>query len=358
MSRRTAASLLAMGLILALAGFGLTRPADYVTLRPGPTINVLGTYDGKQIIQVTGHKTYRDDGGLRMVTVYQSRPEQKLTLIDMLSGWVSPDVAVLPRDVVFKKDETDKQVEQQSAAQMTSSQDAAVAAALDALKIGFRSQVGIALAAVTKGGAAEGKLQVNDAIMAVDGRTAGTSDALVELIRRVKPGTPLDLTVQRGNATRHVTVTTAADPKNPSSSRIGVTLQPTPVYKFTFPFSVDIRLSDNIGGPSAGMMFALSIYDLLTPGSLTGGKMIAGSGTIDPDGTVGPIGGIGQKIAGAERDGAHLFLVAADNCEEATRAHYDADKIRLVKVTTLDDAIKDVDAWRQNPKADLPGCSR
>jgi PDZ domain-containing protein len=106
------------------------------------------------------------------------------------------------------------------------------------------------------------------------------------------------------------------------------------------------------------MMFALAIYDVLTPGSLTGGRQIAGSGEISPDGTVGPIGGIGQKLPAAQRDGARLFLVAAENCAEAVRSHYDPGKMRLVKVEKLADAIKDVEAWRDNPDVALPRCSR
>jgi PDZ domain-containing protein len=121
---------------------------------------------------------------------------------------------------------------------------------------------------------------------------------------------------------------------------------------------VKVQLPGTVGGPSAGMMFALAIYDVLTPGSLTGGKVIAGSGEISPDGTVGPIGGIGQKLPAAERDRARLFLVAADNCAEALRSHYDPDKMRLVKVEKLADAIKDVEAWRDNPDANLPRCTR
>jgi PDZ domain-containing protein len=240
---------------------------------------------------------------------------------------------------------------------MTSSQDAATAAALSALHIPFRTEVAIPIMAVTKGGAADGKLKAGDLLVAVDGRTAQTSDGYVRLIRAVTPGTALPLTVLRGGKRTTVTVTTAADPQNARQSRINVSVGPAQV-KGIFPFKVRIRLSDTIGGPSAGMMFALSIYDLLTPGSLTGGKMIAGSGTIDPTGVVGPIGGIGQKIVGAQRDGAHLFLVAQENCAEAARAHYDKSKIRLVKVHTLAEAIEDVEAWRDDPKADLPGCGR
>ena len=102
----------------------------------------------------------------------------------------------------------------------------------------------------------------------------------------------------------------------------------------------------------------MGIYDVLTPGSLTGGKAIAGTGEIDGEGHVSPIGGIQQKLVGAQSDGAKLFLVPADNCAEALGGNFDPDKMRLVKVTTLDDAIKDVKAWVKDPKAPLPRCTR
>jgi len=172
------------------------------------------------------------------------------------------------------------------------------------------------------------------------------------LIRAIKPGTPTKLGVRRDGAERTITVTTKADPDDKTASRIGVGIRES----YRFPFKVKVQLPNTVGGPSAGMMFAVAIYDLLTPGSLTGGRQIAGSGEITADGTVGPIGGIGQKLPAAQRDGAKLFLVAADNCAEALRSHYDPGKMRLVKVEKLADAIKDVEAWRDNPDADLPRC--
>ena len=127
---------------------------------------------------------------------------------------------------------------------------------------------------------------------------------------------------------------------------------------YRFPFDVELKLAENIGGPSAGLMFALGIYDVLTPGSLTEGKTIAGTGEIDGEGNVGAIGGIQQKLVGAESDGARLFLVPADNCAEALDGSYDPDKMRLVKVTTLDEAIADVQAWVKDPDAKLARCTR
>jgi Lon-like protease len=121
-----------------------------------------------------------------------------------------------------------------------------------------------------------------------------------------------------------------------------------------FPFQVSINIPD-IGGPSAGLMFALSIYDLLTPGALTGGHAVAGTGEIDDQGHVGPIGGIQQKIAGARRDGAQLFLVPPANCADAITAHNGS--MRLAKAATLADAVAEVKAWSANHDAPLTPCT-
>jgi PDZ domain-containing protein len=126
---------------------------------------------------------------------------------------------------------------------------------------------------------------------------------------------------------------------------------------FDFPFQVRLGLDDSIVGPSGGLVFAMSVYDTLTPGSLTGGHDIAGTGTISPDGAVGAIGGIQQKIAGAAAAGAELFLVPPANCAEALGAPADALKeLRLVRAPTLTSALKSVTTYADDPSADLPSC--
>ncbi|MFC9470202.1 S16 family serine protease, partial [Streptomyces coelicoflavus] len=122
----------------------------------------------------------------------------------------------------------------------------------------------------------------------------------------------------------------------------------------TFPFEIDIKLAD-VGGPSAGLMFALGIYDKLTPGDLTGGKFVAGTGTIDDNGKVGPIGGIGMKTIGAHDKGARYFLTPADNC--AAAAEDTPDGLTLVKVDTIDDALGALKDIRSGKTADLPKCT-
>ncbi|MCW2856948.1 MAG: putative secreted protein [Marmoricola sp.] len=351
MSRRSLASLIALSVGFVLLAVTLVRPTPYVTFLPGPTINVLGTFDGKKILDVSGHAVYPDTGGLRMVTVYPSGPDEKISFVVAMQRWIDPQTAVLPRAAVYQPASTAKSVQQQSAVEMTSSQDDATAAALNAL--GIRYGITVTVDDVTKGGASDGLLRKGDVVTAVDGHATTDATALINSIRAIKPGSKAVITIVRNSTTRKVSIVTRPATDDARSSRINVGIKES----YRFPFTVAIRLSDSIGGPSAGMMFALSIYDLLTPGSLTGGKVVAGTGEISADGTVGAIGGIGQKIPAAQRDGAQLFLVPSENCAEALTADYDPNRMRLVKVHTLQNAIDAITAWRENPQADLPRCT-
>jgi PDZ domain-containing protein len=360
MNRRTAAGLLALALCVALGAYANRPTETFSVFSPGPTFNTLGSLDGKQVITITGHPTYRDDGQLRFVTVYVTQPGQPLTLVHTLVSWIDPSTAVLPHDAVYRKGETNQSSQAESAVQMTDSQDDATAAALTAAGIRYTSrkvhQIGIA--AVDDAGPAAGLVRSGDVLVAVQGKPVTTSAAAVTAISALHPGSKVELGLLREGVSKDVTITTVARPDDASKARVGVSLSGDEVStRYSFPFKVSFGVSDNIGGPSAGMMFALSVYDLLTPGSITGGRVIAGSGEISPTGVVSPIGGIAQKLVGAQDDGAKLFLVAAENCAEASKAHYDHGKMRLVKVHTLSDAIKAVDTWRENPKADLPACS-
>ncbi len=354
MSRRTWASLMALALVIGLSVVAARKPVPYVTFSPGPTVNVLGTYEKKDIITVEGHRSYRDEGALRLVTIVPSGPDRKVSLPRMVLAWLDPDRAVYPYDSLYGKADTRQTVQQQSAAQMASSQDNAVAAALDALEIPFVTRVGVA--SVEKGGPADGKLQAGDLILSVNGKNVSGVSQVTNSIRPLPVGSDVVLRIRRtGGGERLVKLTTTSAPDDPEASAVRVSIQ---AKGYSFPFEVKIRLDQNIGGPSAGLMFAMGIYDVLTPGSLTDGKAIAGTGEIDGEGRVSPIGGIQQKLVGAQSDGARLFLVPADNCAEALGGNYDPDKMRLVKVTKLEDAVSDVQAWVKNPEANLPKCTR
>ncbi len=356
MRRRTWAGLVAVVLLVGLSVAAYRKPVPYVTFSPGPTVNVLGTYEKKDIISVSGRKSYRDNGGLRLTTVVPSGPDKvkdKVSIPQLVIAWLDPDQSVYPRAAIYPESATKKSVEKASSDQMVSSQDAAVAAALRALQIPFSS--GVQIAAVEKGGPADGKLEAGDVVVSIDGTEVDSLEGLTRLVRRQPIGSEVTFVVERKDAERTATLTTTTSTLDAQDSAVRVGIAPC---CYEFPFEVDLNLAENIGGPSGGLMFALGIYDVLTPGSLTDGKVIAGTGEIDPQGRVGEIGGIQQKLVGAQDDGARLFLVPAANCAEALDGHYDPEKMRLVKVTTLKEAIADVQAWVKDPDAEMARCTR
>jgi PDZ domain-containing protein len=352
MSRRTWAGLLAVVLVLGMAVLAARRPVPYVTFSPGPTVNVLGEGEKDDIISISGRKTYRDDGALRLTTVVPSGPEDKVSIPQLVSAWVDPDRAVYPYEAIYPAEATRQSVREQSSVQMVSSQDNAVAAALGALDIPFTSVVKIA--EVTEGGPADGKLEVDDVVVAANGTEVTTLKQVTDIIRPLPVGSEVTVTVRRDGRELERTMTTEASPLDNKSSALKVAIAPG----YEFPFEVDLNIDENIGGPSGGLMFALGIYDVLTEGSLTDGAVIAGTGEIDARGRVGEIGGIQQKLVGAQDDGAKLFLVPARNCPEALEGNYDPDKMRLVKVTNLEQAIRDVEAWAEDRDAELTRCTR
>jgi len=355
LSRRGVATLVAVAVAVVLGIIALQHPVGYTVFSPGPTVNVLGRSAGQQIIDVSGHKAYRDKGGLRLVTIYETGIAQKVSLASALLAWVDPTRDVYPHDAVYQKQDTTSSVKQQSAQEMVSSQDSAVAAALRALHIKYTSAVGVST--VDEKGPSRGLVKKGDLILSVDGVRTATTTALVDRIRSLAPGSEARLVVRRDGQDKTVTVTTEAlgtKGKTTKESRVGVLIAPS----YDFPFDVKLHLSDNIGGPSAGLMFSLGVYDVLTPGSLTDGKVIAGTGEIDSQGRVGEIGGIRQKMVGAQHDGARLFLVPAGNCAEALGGHYDSKRMRLVRVTTMESALAAIKAWTADPNAELPRCTR
>ena len=185
----------------------------------------------------------------------------------------------------------------------------------------------------------------------VNGTPVTTVEDLRGAVGKAKPGDDVQMVVRRDKTTVPVTVTTAAATDDSNRAVVGIGLRTGYESKVT----VDIKL-DAVGGPSAGLMFTLGIYDKLTPGALTGGLHLAGTGTMSTDGSVGAIGGIQQKVRAARSAGATAFFVPASNCSEAKSAA--PDGLRLVKVSTFDQALAAVRALAagQGTSAALPGC--
>jgi PDZ domain-containing protein len=316
----------------------------YVALTPGPTINTLGKPDGKELIQITGRRTYPTTGNLNLVTVsYTGGPGTDFNIFSALRAWLTPNDAVVPASEIYSSGQSQQQVIRQDTQEMLGSQQDATAAALCYLNIGFTTQDPISV--TVKGTPAYGVLRPGDKITAVDGTPIGCHHDVVTMIRNRAPGAPVTLTINRSGSVRTVTLATKNVGNKPV---VGVQLG-SPVYQF--PFTVKINLAD-IGGPSAGLMFALGIVDKITPDSLTGGRFIAGTGEIEPTGVVQPIGGIQQKMAGARAAGATVFLTPAANC--ASTVGVVPAGLRIVKVSSLADAISDLRAIKAGKP--VPSC--
>lgn len=336
--RRRAATLAISGTLLAgFAAGALFQPVPYAQLSPGPTFNVLGTQDGTAngtpLITITGHQTYPTSGQLRMVTVGVSEESYQMPLGEALIGWLNSSEAIVPKETIYPVGQTQQQSDAQNTQEMTDSQDSAITAALAALDIKPTGSE-VVIASVNDGSPAAGKLQAGDVIDAVDGVPVGTGgqsgmDSVTGAIQKLTPGRQVSFTVTRDQ--KKQTVTTGSVSSG-GKAEVGITIE----SENTFPFTVGIQLN-NVGGPSAGMMFALGIIDKLTPNDLTGGRIVAGTGTIDSQGNVGAIGGIQMKTIGARRAGATVFLAPAANCVEA-KANQPAG-LELVKVNTLEDAL-------------------
>jgi len=347
MSQRTRAGLLALCLLAALWMTAAFVPLPYVTYYPGPTVDILGTTDdGQETVQVTGHRAYHDeDGELRMTTVYVSTPQEDVTLPDLLRAYFDPDAAVWPRSSIYAPDETDESNSRESDLAMTSSQDTAIAAALT--QLGEQLDPVVEVLDVTPGLPAEDKLEVRDILLEVGAPTITKGQDVIDAVQGAEPGEPITFVVRRKGERVSVDLT----PEEVDGElRVGI----TPGEGFDFPFQVDVAISDNIGGPSAGLMMAMAIYDTLTPGSITDGANIAGTGTITPSGQVGPIGGIQQKIAAARDAGAELFFVPADNCTSI--GGVDPGSMRLARATTMDRTVTTLADWVADHDAVLPTC--
>ena len=330
MSRRTLTLLLSTLLATCLVVGALVAQVPYVALGPGPTFDTLGDEKGKPVINIVGRATYPTNGRLDLTTV---GVQSSLTLGEALQGWFRRDEAVVPRDLVFPPGQTDEQVDAENTRAMSASQDAATTAALAALDI----PVAVEVAGVADGAPAQGRLQPDDVLTSVDGTPVTDPVQLRTLIGDRAVGDAVRIGYRRGSTAGTAELTTASSGETPPRPVIGVETD------VAYPFTVDIALEE-VGGPSAGLMFALGIIDKLGPDSLTGGRYVAGTGEISPDGVVGPIGGIQQKVVAAREKGAELFLVPAANCPDAV-ANAPAG-LRLARIGTLDDALAALEAVR------------
>ncbi len=313
------APILAFGVLLSL----VTVP--YVSLGPGPTFNTIGEYDGKKVVDIKGGDVHPTTGHLDMTTVSQRDP---LTLGQALTLWMSGREQLVPRDLVYPPDKSKDEINETNNDQFQESEHNAEYAALQYLKY----PNAVTVDSVVVYSPSKGKLVDGDAIDAVNGKPVVDVQSFQELLKTTKPGDTVTLDYRRKDGSLGVATVTLGAYSHRTKGYLGVGVRDAPWA----PFSIDFNLA-NIGGPSAGLMFSLAVIDKLTTGDLNDGKFVAGTGTIDSEGKVGAIGGITHKMLAAQEAGATVFLVPADNCDEAKTAHEDG--LELVKVENLGQAV-------------------
>ncbi len=330
MTRQTWTAVVSSVVFIALAAAIAFTPIPFVAWTAGSTYDVLGTRDGTPVIQIDGIPTYDTTGEIRMTTVNQTRADAALSLPEALFDYVMPQRDVLPRDLVYAPGKSASQVAVDEKTMMSTAQFDAIVAALRAA--GQPVQELPMVTAVRVSGPSNDKLQPGDLILMVDNVEVTSSDDVVARIKDKGVGQKVVLQVQRQNARLSVTIDTVGSSSDGRVATIGVSVG----TGYSYAPSIKLNIDPSVGGGSGGLMMALAIYDKITPGDLLGGRVIAGTGTITATGTVGAIGGIQEKIAGAEAAGATVFFVPADNCQDTVGV---TSSMTLVKVSTLKDAI-------------------
>lgn len=302
----------------------LTVP--YAAQGPGPTFNTLDEVDGTPVVDIEGAQTDPTTGNLNMTTV---SVRTNMTLPQALGRWIGAGDTLVPIQQLVPPDLSEEEFERFNEASFVASEASATVAAMNYLG----KPTDVVVHDIIDGSAAHGVLEPGDLITSVDGTAVSKPGEIQEAVLARSPGERITVGVDRGGHNQDLAVTLGENEQKPGVAQLGILMTSQPEGDI----SVNYNLKD-IGGPSAGMMFSLAVIDKLSPGELNGGKFVAGTGTIDEEGTVGPIGGITHKIQGARESGAELFLAPAENCAEAQRVN--AGGMVVASVATLDDAVR------------------
>lgn len=318
---------------------------DRVVYVPGPVYDTLGDINGSSVVSVDEElESFDTEGHLYFTTIrLQGGPGDPLSAWEWLRAELDSSATVVPREDVFPDDVTAEQVRDQNTELMLHSQDDAAVVALRATGLEIDEQVVVAQVMVDA--PADGVLQVEDRITEVAGQDVADAEGVREQIQEVPPGEVVAMTLMRAGEEVTLDVPTVEDEAT-GRTIVGVYL--APVYDNPYEVSID---AGNVGGPSAGLMFSLAVYDEITPDSLTQGMSVAGTGTITGNGDVGGIGGITQKMYAAREAQAQLFLAPASNCNEVDGA--EPSGLVVVPVATFDEALQVLETTSPHADGDL-----
>jgi Lon-like protease len=330
-NRRTWTVVSASLLALALGVLGATLPVPMVALGPGPTYDTLGAIEGNTVVEVDGQQTYATSGHLNMTTVSLT---DRLTMFSALTFWASPDRQVVPREPIYPSNMSVEEIQKQNTAQFTSSEANAEAAALGELQL----PATVIVTELVADTPAATVLQPGDELLAVAGQPMDSVREVSDVLVPTRPGDVVAVQYRRAGEVRDAQIPLVARADR-DQGLLGVVLGARLR-------DGDIRISvGGVGGPSAGLMFALAVVDKLTPGELAGGRFVAGTGAILANGDVKEINGIPFKMRAARDAGATVFLVPVVNCAEAASAA--PDGLQLVRVATLHDAVTALDDLKE-----------
>jgi PDZ domain-containing protein len=319
MKRATKTVAFVLALSFIVAGGWVRLP--YFAVAPGPAREV------EPLITVSGHATYPSAGKLYMTTV----SFYPVTTFQAIQVWLDPNLSLVAREVLYPPGQSVQQVQRQGISQMDQSKiDATYVVLKQLADYPAKHGEGALVEGVISGCPADGHLYSGDVITAINGKPVHTSSSALDMLGALPPLTKITFHISAANQQQDISLV-----RRPCA---GSAKPLVGIYTVDqFPYSIQISSGD-IGGPSAGLMYALGLYDLLTPGDLTGGRTIAGTGTLDLAGTVGPIGGIRDKVVAAERVGATLFLAPKDNMAELKGM--DTGSMSVVSIGTFEDALK------------------
>lgn len=352
MTKQTWTAAVAALLFVALAALIAMVPVPFVAWSPGSTYNLLGDIDADSgptaAIRIQGIDTFPARGEVRMATVSVTRPDSALTLPEALFSHWLPSREVMPRDAVYPPGVDPAEIQDNSVRMMDDSQGTAIVAALRVARVPVLELPMVTW--VSAAGPAHEKLKPGDLITAVDNAHVQRVDDVKRAVAEQGVGKVVKFDLERDGLPVSVTVTTRASSTSPETPVVGIGLDVGYKYAPSISFGID----PVIGGPSAGLPFALAIYELLTPESVLGGRVVAGTGEVDSSGRVSPIGGVQEKIAAAARDKAEVFLLPKGNCVDALEAH---PGLRLVPVENLGDALAALEALDDPAAVDsVPQC--
>ena len=312
-----------LALVLIVGRMGV----PFYALSPGPVEEV------DDITDIAGTPVYDLHGDLYMLTVTL----QEVNFLEFVQGWFTPAVDLYRTERIRPPDVTPEEHREQSRRMMRDSRDVAITVALRHLgyEVGEGGE-GVLVVELVEGSPAAEVFQPGDVITAVDGEAVSAWPEGVEAIRAKRPGQDVEFAFRRGSEERIVRLTLTEHPAEPGRPMAGFT-PGTANPRLTAPFEVTIDTA-NSGGPSAGIMYTLTILDLLTEEDLIKGNIVAGTGTIDLDGKVGPIGGVRQKVAAAQQAGARYILVPQENYADALAVKN--DRVEIFAVASLQDALR------------------